>query len=90
MPTADESIKRLVISVLILLVSGTILGATGWNFNKVAKMPEVYVKKIDIAEFERNNREDHQMIEQKLDHLLELILEHRTFDPPTNSNYEEN
>ena len=85
MPMVDDSLKRIIIGVLIILTSGTILGATGWNFTQVAKIPEIYVKKIDIAEFERNNREDHIIIERKLDRLLELIMQHRAFDPPVNS-----
>ena len=85
MPTADDSIRRLIIGVLIILISGVILGATGWNFSQVAQIPEIYVKKVDLIELERTNREDHIAIEKKLDRLLEYFLQHRAFDPQLNS-----
>ena len=77
MPTTDNSLKQIIIGILILLTATTILGTTGWNFSQVAKMPETYMKKSDIQAFMSINREDHIAIEQKLDRLLELILAHR-------------
>jgi hypothetical protein len=90
MPTVTTSVQQIIVGILILLAATTILGATGWNFSQVSKIPENYMKKSDIQKYFDMNRQDHIAIERKLDHLLEIILEHRTFDPPTNSNYEEN
>jgi len=75
MPTTDNSIKQLIIGVLILLFAGAVMGATGWNFTQVSKMPENYMKKSEIRAFMDNNREDHIAIEHKLDRLLELIMQ---------------
>ena len=85
MPTADNSLKQLIIGVLILLFAGAVMGATGWNFTQVSKMPENYMKKSEIRAFMDTNREDHIAIERKLDRLLELILQHRAFESPRNS-----
>ena len=85
MPTTDTSLKQIIIGILILLTATTILGATGWNFSQVAKMPETYIKKSDVQAFMDRNREDHIDIEKKLDRLLELILQHRAFETPSNS-----
>ena len=85
MPTTDNSIKQLIIGVLILLFAGAVMGATGWNFTQVSKMPENYMKKSEIRAFMNVNREDHIAIERKLDRLLELILQHRAFEIPSNS-----
>jgi len=88
MSTNDDAIRQIIIGILILLTATTILGATGWNFSQVAKIPDIYVKKSEIEAFEKTNREDHIAIQRKLDHLLELILEQRhiMFEQPTNSN----
>ena len=85
MPTTDNSLKQIIIGTLILLKAGTILGATGWNFSQVSKMPENYMKRSEISAFINTNREDHIAIERKLDRLLELILQHRAFETPSNS-----
>ena len=77
MPTTDSSLKQIIIGILILLTATTILGATGWNFSQVSKIPETYIKKSDVQAFMDRNREDHIDIEKKLDRLLELILAHR-------------
>ena len=77
MPTTDNSLRQIIIGILILLTATTILGATGWNFSQVAKIPETYMKKSDIQAFMSINREDHIAIEQKLDRLLELLMAHR-------------
>ena len=85
MPTTDNSLKQIIIGILILLTATTILGATGWNFSQVSKIPETYIKKSDVQAFMDRNREDHIDIEKKLDRLLELILQHRAFETPSNS-----
>ena len=85
MPTTDTSLKQIIIGILILLTATTILGATGWNFSQVSKIPETYIKKSDVQAFMDRNREDHIDIEKKLDRLLELILQHRAFETPSNS-----
>jgi len=85
MPTTDNSIKQIIIGILILLFAGAVMGATGWNFTKVSQMPENYMKKSEISAFMNTNREDHIAIESKLDRLLELILQHRAFEMPSNS-----
>ena len=85
MPTADNSLKQLIIGVLILLFAGAVMGATGWNFTQVSQIPENYMKKSEILAFMNVNREDHITIERKLDRLLELILQHRAFESPSNS-----
>ena len=85
MSTTDNSIKQLIIGVLILLFAGAVMGATGWNFTKVASIPDLYMKKSEIQHFMMVNREDHIVIEQKLDRLLELLLLHRQAEP-TNIN----
>ena len=77
MPTIDNSLRQIIIGILIILTATTILGATGWNFSQVAKMPETYMNKNDIQAFMNRNREDHIIIEQKLDRLLELLMAHR-------------
>jgi len=84
MPT-DTSLKQLIIGVLILLFAGVVMGATGWNFTQVSQIPENYMKKSEIRAFMDVNREDHITIERKLDRLLELILQHRAFESPSNS-----
>ena len=84
MPT-DTSLKQLIIGVLILLFAGVVMGATGWNFTQVSQIPENYMKKSEIRAFMNVNREDHITIERKLDRLLELILQHRAFESPSNS-----
>jgi len=84
MPT-DTSLKQLIIGVLILLFAGAVMGATGWNFTQVSQIPENYMKKSEISSFMNVNREDHITIERKLDRLLELILQHRAFESPSNS-----
>ena len=86
MSTADNSIKQLIIGILILLFAGAVMGATGWNFKQVIGIPDLYMKKIEIRKFIDENREDHITIEHKLDRLLELILQHRSFESPNNSN----
>ena len=85
MPTTDTSLKQIIIGILILLTATTILGATGWNFSQVSKIPENYMKRSEISAFINTNREDHIAIERKLDRLLELILQHRAFETPSNS-----
>ena len=86
MPTdTDRNIKQYIIGVLIALTATTVLGATGWNFTKVASIPDLYMKKSEIQHFIMMNREDHIVIEQKLDRLLELLLLHRQAEP-TNIN----
>ena len=85
MPTTDNSIRQLIIGILILLFGGAVMGATGWNFTQVSKLPENYMKKTEIRAFMDVNREDHIVIERKLDRLLELILQHRAFESPRNS-----
>ena len=82
----NNMLRQILIGVLILLVASSILGATGWNFIKVSEIPEQYVKKTELIEFIRINREDHKAIECKLDKLLELILQHQSFEIPTNYN----
>ena len=77
MPTIDNSLRQIIIGILIILTATTILGATGWNFTQVTKIPENYMKKTDIQAFMNRNREDHIAIEQKLDRLLELLMAHR-------------
>jgi len=77
MPTTDNSLRQIIIGILIILTATTILGATGWNFTQVTKIPENYMKKTDIQAFMNRNREDHIAIEQKLDRLLELLMAHR-------------
>ena len=82
MPTeTDKNIKQYIIGVLIILTTTTVLGATGWNFTKVAQIPDLYMKKSEIQHFMKINREDHIIIEQKLDRLLELLLSHRQAEP---------
>ena len=79
MPTdTDKTLKQYIIGVLIILTTTTVLGATGWNFSKVAEIPDLYMKKSEIQDFKAQNREDHIIIEQKLDRLLELLMAHRS------------
>ena len=77
MPTTDNSLKQIIIGIVIILTAGTILAATGWNFTQVVKIPETYMKKSDVQAFMNRNREDHIAIEQKLDRLLGLLMAHR-------------
>ena len=88
MPATDNSLKQIIIGIVIILTAGTILAATGWNFTQVVKIPETYMKKSDaqatmdknrddLLSFMSRNREDHIAIEQKLDRLLELLMAHR-------------
>ena len=79
MPTeTDRNLRQYIIGVLIILTTTTVLGATGWNFTKVAEIPDLYMKKSEIQHFMQINREDHIIIEQKLDRLLELLMAHRS------------
>jgi len=77
MPATDNSLKQIIIGIVIILTAGTILAATGWNFTQVVNIPETYMKKSDVQAFMSRNREDHIAIEQKLDRLLELLMAHR-------------
>ena len=87
MSTSDENntLRQILIGVLILMTAGAVMGATGWNFTQVSKIPDNYMKKVDIQHFMERNREDHIAIEHKLDRLLELIMEHKSFDVPRSS-----
>jgi len=85
-PTTDNSIRQLIIGILILLFGGAVMGATGWNFTQVSNMPENYMKKTEIRAFMDRNREDHKEIERKLDRLLELISQLKMEQRAANSN----
>ena len=71
----NNILRQILIGIFIILFAGVVLGATGWNFTKVSQIPEKYMQKKDIEKFIEINRQEHIVIEQKLDRLLELIIE---------------
>lgn len=85
MLATDNSLKQFIIGILILLFTGAVMGATGWNFTQVSSIPENYMKKTEIRAFIERNRQDHKDIEHKLDRLLELILQLKMENRLTNS-----
>ena len=68
---------RIIIGAIVTVVVGILLTATGWNFKAVAEMPEKYVLKEDQRIFIENNDKEHQRILDKLDKIIEHLLEEK-------------
>ena len=73
----NNILRQILIGIFIILFAGVVLGATGWNFTQVSQIPEKYMQKKDVEKFIEINRQEHIVIEQKLDRLLELIIAYK-------------
>jgi hypothetical protein len=80
MTESDNTLKQIIVGIIILVTATTILAATGWNFSQVSKMPEKYVLKDSMHNLMKENRDDHIRITEELYHIRDLLIEHHTHD----------
>jgi hypothetical protein len=78
MAESDNTLKQIIVGIIILLTATTIVAATGWNFSQVSKIPEKYVLKESMHNMMKENREDHIRITQELHNIRDLLIEHHT------------
>ena len=78
--------NKIILTSILTVCSAIIVGLTGWNFKVTADIPAKYVSKEeytiqkeeykkDIVRYMNQNDIDHRTIENKLDRIMELIVQ---------------
>ena len=71
-------LKKILIGAGVTIGAGLIIAATGWNFLATADMPGRFVSKSDFLIFAECNEKDHDRINDKLDKIYDLLMQHYT------------
>ena len=71
-------LKKIAIGGIVTIGAGLIIAATGWNFLATANMSEKFVSKSDFISFAECNEKDHDRINDKLDKIYDLLVQHYT------------
>ena len=69
-------IKKILIGASITIGAGLVMAATGWNFLATANMSDKFIQKSDFATFADCNERDHDRINDKLDKIYEILMQH--------------
>ena len=69
-------IKKILIGAVVTIGTGLIIIATGWNFLATANMSEKFISKSDFVIFADCNEKDHDRINDKLDKIYEILMQH--------------
>ena len=69
-------IKKILIGAVVTIGAGLVIVATGWNFLATANMSEKFISKSDFATFAGCNENDHDRINDKLDKIYDILMQH--------------
>ena len=73
-------IKKILIGASITIGAGLVMAATGWNFLATANMSDKFIQKSDFVSFADCNERNHDRINNKLDKIYEILMQHYSSD----------